>query len=103
MQRPRSGVPGLRRDVHRALPRLDRGEKGEKLYRIPGQPPSLIFVPPGCPFHPRCSYARVPGPCNTERPAFRLLDDSPPHWTACHYAEDLQETSPEGLVEELNA
>src|SRR5688572_31492567 len=35
-----------------SLPRLEADE--ERLIPIKGQPPSLINVPPGCPFHPRC-------------------------------------------------
>ena len=31
--------------------------RGERLKPIKGLPPSLIFVPPGCAFHPRCPYA----------------------------------------------
>src|SRR5204862_3121157 len=41
-----------------SLPRLDQETRDERLHRIKGQPPSLIFVPPGCSFHPRCEYAR---------------------------------------------
>jgi len=36
----------------RALPRLTKGQGS--LHTIPGQVPSLIQLPPGCPFHPRC-------------------------------------------------
>ena len=32
-----------------------------RLVPIPGTPPSLIKVPPGCPFHPRCRYADLTG------------------------------------------
>jgi oligopeptide/dipeptide ABC transporter ATP-binding protein len=75
-----------------SLPRLDRDAEGDLLHRIKGQPPSLVHVPRGCPFHPRCEYAKVPGVCNTERPAFRLVSDSrSPHLSACHFAEDLAE------------
>jgi oligopeptide/dipeptide ABC transporter ATP-binding protein len=75
-----------------SLPRLDRDAEGDQLYRIKGQPPSLVHVPRGCPFHPRCEYAEVPGICNTERPSFRLVTDSrSPHLSACHFAEDLEE------------
>ena len=34
--------------------------------RSPGTPPSLIRRPPGCAFHPRCRFARVPGRVRTE-------------------------------------
>src|SRR5439155_4300482 len=41
-----------------SLPRLDEsGARVLRLHRIKGQPPSLIHVPPGCPFHPRCEFA----------------------------------------------
>ena len=44
-----------------SLPRLDLGDSSERLYRIKGQPPSLIFLPSGCAFHPRCDYAQAAG------------------------------------------
>ena len=57
-----------------SLPRLDRrSDKTNRLHRIKGQPPSLIFLPPGCAFHPRCPMAEVPGRCDTERPELRLV------------------------------
>ena len=49
-----------------ALPRLD-GRHGDRLYRIPGQPPSPIARPAGCAFHPRCRHAE-PGLCDVRRP-----------------------------------
>jgi peptide/nickel transport system ATP-binding protein len=39
-----------------SVPLLDR--KTERLYSIEGQPPSLLNLPPGCRFAPRCSVAR---------------------------------------------
>jgi oligopeptide/dipeptide ABC transporter ATP-binding protein len=69
-----------------SLPRVD--ESGdEQLLPIPGQPPSLLNRPTGCPFHPRCRFAR-PGPCVDEIPALRLVDRGE-HRAACHYAEEL--------------
>jgi len=38
-----------------ALPRLD-GERLAALPAIPGNPPNLLALPPGCPFAPRCNY-----------------------------------------------
>ncbi|MCX7912659.1 MAG: ABC transporter ATP-binding protein [Dehalococcoidales bacterium] len=38
-----------------SVPRLDR--KDERLYSIEGQPPSLLNLPPGCRFAPRCPQA----------------------------------------------
>jgi len=39
-----------------SLPRLDE-DPGTKLISIPGLPPDLIDLPPGCPFAARCTYA----------------------------------------------
>jgi oligopeptide/dipeptide ABC transporter ATP-binding protein len=82
-----------------SLPRLDRrSDKNSRLHRIKGQPPSLIFLPPGCAFHPRCPMARVPGVCNTERPELREV--SPGHWSACHFAEELAVDKSAALFED---
>jgi oligopeptide/dipeptide ABC transporter ATP-binding protein len=74
-----------------SLPRVDRETRDERLYRIPGQPPSLVNVPAGCAFHPRCQFARLPEPCATTRPDLRTIQ--PLHESACHFAEDLAATS----------
>jgi peptide/nickel transport system ATP-binding protein len=79
-----------------SLPRLDQNAEGARLHRIKGQPPSLIFVPSGCPFHPRCEFARVPEPCATEIPALRPTE-SLGHKAACHFAEELRDKKPEDL------
>jgi peptide/nickel transport system ATP-binding protein len=39
-----------------SISRIDAARE-ERLRPIEGSPPSLINVPPGCPFHPRCPYA----------------------------------------------
>ena len=52
----------------------------ERLVPIEGSPPSLINVPPGCPFHPRCPHRFEP--CDKERPA--LEDRGGGHPDACH-------------------
>jgi oligopeptide/dipeptide ABC transporter ATP-binding protein len=72
-----------------SLPRVDRGARGERLYRIKGQPPSLIRVPPGCPFHPRCPLARLPDPCATDRPELFVVPGGTEHRAACHFHEEL--------------
>jgi oligopeptide transport system ATP-binding protein len=38
-----------------SLPRLNLSSSGGKLFSIPGQPPNLLEMPPGCPFAPRCA------------------------------------------------
>jgi oligopeptide/dipeptide ABC transporter ATP-binding protein len=66
-----------------SIPRVH--EKGTRLLPIEGSPPSLIRVPPGCPFHPRCPHRFAP--CDKERPAF--TDRGGGHPEACHLsAED---------------
>jgi oligopeptide/dipeptide ABC transporter ATP-binding protein len=79
-----------------SLPRLDQNAEGTRLHRIRGQPPSLVHVPPGCPFHPRCEFASLPSPCATDRPALRSIDKVN-HRAACHFAEGLIGKSPEDL------
>ncbi len=69
-----------------AQPRVDGGER-RRLARIPGQPPSLSPPPPGCAFHPRCSHARRPGPCDHDRP--ELTPMTPGHLSACLFAAEL--------------
>jgi len=66
-----------------SVPRMDVN-RSERLEPIPGQPPSLIRLPTGCVFRPRCPYHElVPGDrCDTERP--ELLPVSPDHAVRCH-------------------
>jgi oligopeptide/dipeptide ABC transporter ATP-binding protein len=59
----------------------DGGDPAERLRPIPGQPPSLIGPPPGCPFHPRCEF--VMDRCVSERPALRLVAGPAAHRSAC--------------------
>ncbi len=61
-----------------SIPHVD--QKGTRLVPIEGLPPSLIFVPPGCPFHPRCPHRFEP--CDKEVPA--LIDRGGGHPEACH-------------------
>jgi peptide/nickel transport system ATP-binding protein len=63
----------------RSIPRLDAEEK-EPLHPIQGLPPSLIHVPPGCSFHPRCPY--VMDVCKVDVPALLPVDGH--HASACH-------------------
>ena len=54
----------------------------ERLRPIPGQPPSLINVPSGCGFHPRCRY--VMDQCITEQPPLvTLQSEAGGHRSAC--------------------
>ncbi|MCA1831556.1 MAG: ABC transporter ATP-binding protein [Actinobacteria bacterium] len=69
-----------------SVARMDQARSG-RLRPIRGQPPSLIFRPPGCPFHPRCDYAREV--CWQEQP--ELLEYDQQHLAACHFAGNLPE------------
>jgi peptide/nickel transport system ATP-binding protein len=65
-----------------SMPRMDR-DRTERLLPIVGSPPSLINVPSGCPFHPRCTFAdRTNGLSSSERPPFE--ETLPGHFVACH-------------------
>ena len=56
---------------------------------IPGQPPSLIHRPPGCPFHPRCFLSQGRSRCREEDPPLKPIGDQR-HLTACHFAAELE-------------
>ena len=62
-----------------SIARMDQA-RTERLRPIKGQPPSLIHVPPGCPFNPRCPY--VMDICRTEVP--QLIPADGHHASACH-------------------
>jgi peptide/nickel transport system ATP-binding protein len=73
-----------------SMPRMDRTRQS-RLQPIAGTPPSLIQVPHGCVFHPRCGYTRfVPGElCRTERPELTPTSGgSPNHAVRCHIDPD---------------
>jgi oligopeptide/dipeptide ABC transporter ATP-binding protein len=54
---------------------------GGRLRPIPGSPPSLINLPSGCKFHPRCGY--VFDQCLTEEPVLRPVAETGGHTSAC--------------------
>jgi oligopeptide/dipeptide ABC transporter ATP-binding protein len=54
---------------------------GERLKPITGQPPSLINLPSGCAFHPRCAY--VMDRCLTEQPDLIAVGATGQHRSAC--------------------
>jgi oligopeptide/dipeptide ABC transporter ATP-binding protein len=53
----------------------------DRLIPITGQPPSLIRLPPGCAFHPRCAY--VMDRCLTDQPDLHPVGDASGHKSAC--------------------
>jgi peptide/nickel transport system ATP-binding protein len=63
-----------------SIPRLD-AVRGSELVPIPGRPPSLIKLPGGCSFHPRCPYVQ---PSHREiDPALELVPGRRDHRVAC--------------------
>jgi oligopeptide transport system ATP-binding protein len=59
------------------------------LYQIPGLPPDVAHLPPGCPFAPRCERAEEI--CHREFPPFVQLNEE--HFSLCHFAEEVYATS----------
>ena len=70
----------------KSVPRITT-HGSERLKAIPGQPPSLINLPTGCAFAPRCEFAsHATGDiCETSRP--ELLGTNPTHLSRCHVTE----------------
>jgi peptide/nickel transport system ATP-binding protein len=85
-------------------------DEDARLIPIPGNPPSLLNPPTGCPFHPRCTHKdKVPGDlCRTTTPELLPGKHGTTHLTRCHLpdpesiyqTEILPEIAPD-LVEEL--
>jgi oligopeptide/dipeptide ABC transporter ATP-binding protein len=65
-----------------SLPRLD-ANRAERLTPIQGAPPSLLSLPPGCPFMPRCPLATEV--CAEQEPELTATND-PGHAAACHFS-----------------
>jgi len=75
-------------------------EDGTELYQIPGLPPDVAHLPPGCPFSPRCGYAQEI--CHREYPPFVQINEN--HNSLCHfarevYAESVQENENKAAAE----
>ena len=62
-----------------SVPSLD-SDPGRPLQTIPGQPPDLANLPPGCAFAPRCAYAR--DLCRQGKPPLESI--GPEHDRACY-------------------
>jgi oligopeptide/dipeptide ABC transporter ATP-binding protein len=77
-----------------SLPRMDR--PSERLTPIPGAPPSVVTMPPGCPFEPRCPKATEV--CRVTEPELRETT-GPGHLAACHHAETLAGVTAEDVFD----
>ena len=56
--------------------------KNQYIGILPGEIPSPLNIPSGCPFQNRCEHCREL--CQKEKPAFRELEEN--HFVACHYS-----------------
>ena len=68
-----------------SLPHL--GYTSKKLLSIPGLPPNLIDLSPGCAFAPRCSYAK--DLCHQQKPDLDVAD-SKDHLVACFFWKEIE-------------
>ncbi|WP_103528484.1 ABC transporter ATP-binding protein [Streptomyces sp. SM12] len=69
-----------------SIPSLE-GETDSRLRPITGTPPSLIHLPRGCPFSPRCPLAT--DVCEESEPDLAGVGEG--HWAACHHSDKLAE------------
>jgi oligopeptide transport system ATP-binding protein len=76
-----------------SIPRLT-AERGRELTPIPGAPPDLREVPPGCSFHPRCPHRFAP--CDRVVPP--LVEIEPGHASACFLEASVRSAA--GVKEE---
>ncbi|WP_150241467.1 ABC transporter ATP-binding protein [Nocardiopsis quinghaiensis] len=88
-----------------SLPRLDE-DRSERLTPILGTPPSLLSLPGGCAFAPRCPMAR--DLCHEQEPRLLATDgngervsvqvgDTDTHTSACHFSDELENAQPTDL------
>jgi len=74
-----------------SIPRLT-GDPNKNLSAIPGTPPSLISVPSGCAFHPRCSYvSQVGAACSAAIPELLPISSGAHHLVRCHIESSVRE------------
>ena len=64
-------------------------EEGTELYQIPGLPPDVAHLPPGCPFAERCD--RAEDICGEEFPPFVQINEN--HHSLCHFAKEVHAES----------
>ncbi|MDX6500219.1 MAG: oligopeptide transport system ATP-binding protein [Blastocatellia bacterium] len=71
------------RGLLRSVP--DPTDEQGQLYQIPGLPPDVAHLPPGCPFAPRCE--RAEDICRREFPP--NVQVTPGHFSLCHFANEV--------------
>ncbi|TVR51666.1 MAG: ATP-binding cassette domain-containing protein [Spirochaetaceae bacterium] len=67
-----------------AVPNPDPGRKMSRIV-LRGEVANPANLPSGCPFHPRCAYAK--DICREEVPEWREVE--PEHFAACHFSSEL--------------
>jgi peptide/nickel transport system ATP-binding protein len=78
-----------------SLPRLNQDV--ERLVQISGQPPSLLFPPQGCRFHPRCPYV-MPVCSQTEPTLDAVPEASGTHRVRCHLDQETKDHEAAKLI-----
>ena len=71
------------RGLMNSIPRVDTA--GERLTPIPGAPPSLLALPAGCAFRPRCAFAD--DQCRAAAAELHVVEDG--HESRCHHVDAL--------------
>jgi peptide/nickel transport system ATP-binding protein len=71
-----------------SMPRLDRPPT-DRLLPIKGTPPSLINLPPGCAFHPRCAFRELAA-ADPSKVTPELVEAKPGHSVRCHLPVELR-------------
>lgn len=76
-----------------SLPRMDES-RGHRLTPVHGTPPSMLNLPPGCPFRPRCPMHQ--DICAEVEPALMPIGPSG-HVSACHFSDQLEGKAPDDV------
>lgn len=76
-----------------SLPRMDE-DRGHRLTPVHGTPPSMLNLPPGCPFRPRCPMHQ--DICSEVEPPLMPVS-STGHVSACHFSDQLEGKAPDDV------
>jgi len=82
------------RGLLQSIPRLT-DERGAALSPIPGSPPSIVSMPKGCAFAPRCVHRTAV--CEETSADWEQIDIG--HWTRCHHHDELPSFDPRDEVD----
>jgi oligopeptide/dipeptide ABC transporter ATP-binding protein len=76
-----------------SLPRMDE-DRGHRLTPVHGTPPSMLNMPPGCPFRPRCPMHQ--DICSEVEPPLMPVSGTG-HVSACHFSDQLEGKAPDDV------